>query len=167
MGLLNIFKKKEPTEFELLLASAAKHEYNKEFLLAVQDFTKILNLKPDYIDAYSRRASALYNLERYEEALSDENKSISNTDYNEYAFQFRARIHCYLGMYTEAILDLKEIAKYEVENNVIYKMRGLKDEVFLKNKEKLLESLYDMIYAADISEEEGKFIIDRYNKLFF
>lgn len=166
VGIFGLFNKKQPSEFDLLLESASIHEYNKDYHLAVRDFSKLLNLYPDFMDAYRRRAWAYFGLKQYKEALSDFNKYISSIEPGPFEFKARAEILCSLERYNEAVIDLVRVSTYKVENNPVWILGG-KKQIFLDNKDKLLKELTFWSNISDISVDEANEVIKRMIKLFF
>ena len=49
---------------------------NGDFSDAIEDYTKAIELDPDYADAYNNRGYAYYLLEQYGKALNDYDKAI-------------------------------------------------------------------------------------------
>ncbi len=57
--------------------NSGKAKYNlKDYRGTIQDYTKAIELNPNYADAYLNRGNAKYELKDYRGALQDYNKSI-------------------------------------------------------------------------------------------
>ncbi len=56
--------------------NASKKSLNKDYIGAINDFTKAIELEPRNSDYWTARASAKFNYEDYKGAISDCNKAI-------------------------------------------------------------------------------------------
>jgi tetratricopeptide (TPR) repeat protein len=76
-----------------------------DFAGAIANYTKAIELKPDFLNAWNNRGTALYDLGRYEEAISNCNKAIElKPDYH-IAWHNRGIALKALGRYEEAIAN--------------------------------------------------------------
>lgn len=80
---------------------------------AKEYLTKALELDPDYVKAYAKRAKVNSNLKNYEAAIDDINKAIQLAPNIKYHYKMRAFYHYSLGMgkgYVE-VVDKRHIIK--------------------------------------------------------
>ena len=104
-----------------------------DYQKALADYSKAIELKPDYAEAYYYRGLTNYNLGAYEEAVFNYTKAIGlKPDYLE-AYNKRGSTRYVLGDSEGAINDLKKVAQiYDDQGDtinyqrMIYKLRRLK-----------------------------------------
>lgn len=100
--------------------SYVSHAYNNrgyeyddrgDYEKAIADYTKAIQLKPDYAEAYNNRGISYSNRKQYDKAMDDYSKAIKlNPDYS-IAYCNRAGIFIDYGMYKEALKDLRKAIK--------------------------------------------------------
>lgn len=84
-----------------------KGDYSK----AIADYTKAIQLKPDYAEAYNNRGNSYSDIEEIDKAIEDYSKAIEvNPDYY-VAYSNRAGIFIDKEMYKEALRDLRKAIK--------------------------------------------------------
>lgn len=80
-----------------------------QFENALRDYTAILQLDPDYVDAVLGRAQSYYSIQHYQEALDELNKILSlknqHPNYLSIIFSWRARTYYKLDKENEARED--------------------------------------------------------------
>jgi tetratricopeptide (TPR) repeat protein len=74
---------------------------------AMEEFTKAIEIDPDYYYAYYNRALAYYKKGEFENSLSDYNKAIELNPDNPYWTIERGFLHMKLGDREKAIIDLE------------------------------------------------------------
>ena len=88
---------------------------------AIEDYTKAIELKPDYAKAYNNRGIAHKALKDYQKAIADYNKAIElKPDYAN-AYYNRAIVHNNRGNKQTAIHDYQEAAE-------LYQQQGKTDD---------------------------------------
>jgi len=87
--------------------------------LAIEDFTKAINLTPSDDEAYKKLCLAYINLGKNKEALEDLNQAISINKENANAYFCRASIYVEKGDSTQGKNDLKKSAE-------LYEKQGIK-----------------------------------------
>ena len=75
---------------------------------AILEFTKAIDLDPDYREAYSERAYAYYQKGEYDKALSDSNKIIELNPEDPFAYFNRGIAYKALGKKAEALADFEK-----------------------------------------------------------
>lgn len=73
--------------------------------LAIKDFNKALELKPDYAEAFYNRGLAYFNLKKYSESINDYSSAIKLDPQLAVAWHNRAGTYFTIGKYTEALSD--------------------------------------------------------------
>ena len=91
----------------------------EKYDLAIESYSKAIDLTPDIADPYSNRADAYMKTEQYESAFRDYTKAIEIERENlEYSYNKRADYFILLEDYTNALKDLDkaiELAEYKGE----------------------------------------------------
>jgi tetratricopeptide (TPR) repeat protein len=75
---------------------------------ALQDFLRVVELKPDYLDTYSRLTTIYANRGLYDDALNTTNKWISLDPKSGEAFYNRAKVFERMGSNGDAVNDMKQ-----------------------------------------------------------
>ena len=84
----------------------------KEYQKAIADYTKAIELKPDYYLAYYNRGNVHNNLKEYQKAIADYNQAIElKPDYAN-AYYNRGNVHFDLKEYQKAIEDYQKAAEF-------------------------------------------------------
>ena len=100
--------------------------YNLEkYNEAIADYSKAIELKPDYADAYINRGNAYCNLNKYDEALADYNKAIDLKPDDVDAYCNRGSIYGKLGKINEAFADFSKAIDLKPDFAVAYTGRGV------------------------------------------
>lgn len=87
------------------------------FAEAIPDFTKTIELAPDYKGVYWSRGFSYMNLRKPKEAVADYTKSIEKQpEFNKAAYSWRAKIYYNLLEWEKAKADLEEVLKIDPKN---------------------------------------------------
>lgn len=97
-------------------------EYNK----AILDYTKAIEIKPDYANAYNNRGISHIDLDEYEEAIADYNIVIKYKPDYPYAYFNRANAYSGLFKYDSAITDYNKAIELKPDFADAYYNRGNK-----------------------------------------
>jgi len=83
----------------------------KDYDRAITDFTKAIQLDPDYVEAYKYRALAYYEKGNYDKVFADCNETIQrgNSTIKTSAYVIRANTYVKIGDYDKAIDDCTEV----------------------------------------------------------
>lgn len=120
-----------------------KFEENKEYLKAIEQFLKAIELNPNYFDAYYHLANCYFILEKYEEA----------NDIIQKGLKLEYKDNPSLLLYAKILIKLGDLLKAEnICDSIINRNPTFLDAYFLKAEIK--------IYQSRISEA-----FDIYNKL--
>ncbi len=102
-----------------------------DFIQAVSDYNKAIEINPDYPEAYYNRGSIYYTQGNFTQALSDYNRAIEiNPDYAE-AYNNRGSIFARQGNFTQAIADfnkaieiMPDYASAYINHGLVYEKQG-------------------------------------------
>lgn len=112
---------------------------------AYQLYSQAIDLAPNTADYYDRRSTALYKMEKYEEAMEDENRAIDLEPDNAKYYSGRAVIFHAMGEYKKALEGWSKAIELEPKNSRYWKQRGVtlhemgQYEQALKDKSKAIE----------------------------
>ena len=97
----------------------------KDYRRAIEDFSKVIELKPDYSNAFESRAYAKSLNRKYKDALVDFDKAISmNPGFHE-AYHHRAWTHAALRDTVVAIADFNKAIELNEEIAIYHDDLGL------------------------------------------
>lgn len=117
-----------PTEAELTAEEYFAHAYEKyvngDFDDAITDFTKVINMKPDYAEAYVNRGVIHQSNGNIDSAITDFNKFISLKPTVYYGYINRGGAHYYKGDWEDAITDYNRAIILAPDVSVSYMGRG-------------------------------------------
>lgn len=95
------------------------------YRLAVDDFDKAIEFKPDYATAYSNRGAVYNHLGNYKKAIEDFDRAIKIKPIYAEAYNNRGSAHKGLGNYKQAIEDFRKAIEIEPDIAEFYKNRGV------------------------------------------
>ncbi len=132
VGVLSASQKEQPNSSdaetmagEQLYRKGLSYLQRKEYVEAVETFSKAIDLGSHETGLYVGRAEALYKLHQYEEALRDISKALNDKPYHVYGYMVRAAIYSDgLGKAQEAVSDLTTAIRINPGNPAAYYMRG-------------------------------------------
>jgi len=90
-----------------------------EYVFAILDFTKAIELMPNLSMLYENRARAYFKIEMYEDALEDIDKALS-IDYSEKTHIVKGEILCRLKKYDESIREYNNLIDRGYNDKNIY-----------------------------------------------
>ncbi|BDM83056.1 trypsin-like peptidase domain-containing protein [Acaryochloris marina] len=103
----------------------ATHKSKKgDFLGAISDLDKAIELDPDYVIAYFRRGTARLNLKEYPKTIADLNKVIELDPEFAAAYVSRGISYTYLMKYSRAFSDYNKAIELNREFAAAYAIRG-------------------------------------------
>ena len=109
----NINKIKEEKELELLLKQADFLRDLKQYQEAMDLYNQIIQLNPNYSNAYFNRGVAYDDLKEYKKAIADYTKAIELDPNYTYAYYNRGVAYYHLKEYENAILDYTKAIKLD------------------------------------------------------
>ncbi|MFN3410744.1 MAG: tetratricopeptide repeat protein [Exilispira sp.] len=120
-----------------------KYEQSKDYLKAIEQYIKAIELNPNYFDAYFHLASCYFILEKYEEAMDIVQKGL----------KLESEDNNFLLLYAKILIKLGDLKKAEnICDSIINRNPTFLDAYFLKAEIK--------IYLSSINEA-----FDIYSKL--
>lgn len=137
--------KKSPRQARPYYNLGYEHLKKREPELALMNFSKALDIKPDYFDAYNNRSQVYFDLGRLDKAFEDINRAIKIDGQRAEAYLNRGMIIRQMGQYEPAIKDFSRAIELEPANYVYYLNRGVtygnitQFELALKDLNKSLE----------------------------
>ena len=97
----------------------------KNFFEMVQVCNELINLNPHNHGYYNYRGLAYYNLENYQQAITDYTEAIRINPTNDKYYNYRGDAYFGLEKYEKAITDYTEAIKINPTNDIYYNYRGL------------------------------------------
>jgi len=126
-----------PPDFSFYQTRADQNAGKGEFSLALADYNKTLEMKPDNAVAYLGRGKAHYNLKSYDLSLRDFDKALELNPKDSATFLNRGVSYEKLGETRKAVVDYQKAVDLDPENDAA--------KVSLKR-------LQDLIAAAEAAE---------------
>ncbi len=99
--------------------------YSGDWNKVISDYTKVIELDPENVDAYCSRGAAYCFSAHYSQAISDFDKAIKINPKNSNAYFGRGSTHRGLGQYNEGISDLTKAIELDPNNILAYFGRGI------------------------------------------
>ncbi|MFQ5822540.1 MAG: SpoIIE family protein phosphatase [bacterium] len=106
---------------EMLLISGIKYYKNKDYENAIKEFKKVIDIYPDFKEAYSILGNAYFRNQMYTEAATAYER-VKQMDPNDItAYENMGVIHANRGEYTQAIEEWKKVLELNPERTDIKK----------------------------------------------
>ena len=107
-----------PPDFTFYQKRAVGYVVKGEYDLAVADYGKIIELKPDDTSTYLNRGLAFYNKKSYDLAIADYNKAIELNPKEAIAYLNRGESHEKMGNLQKAISDYRKATELDASNEM-------------------------------------------------
>ncbi|RME45479.1 MAG: tetratricopeptide repeat protein [Chloroflexi bacterium] len=125
---------------------------NFEFRAAAHDFSRAIELRPDFVDAIFHRGIVRVVRGRYNDAIEDFNRVIELQPDHAAAYYNRGRLHYWKGEYEAAIADFQKARKLDPllgrELNLRYVIGELQrrpdDNSVLTQVQRIIDRLLDL-----------------------
>ncbi len=114
---------------------------------AIEDYTRAIDLNPQYAEAYNNRGIANRHLVKFEEAIEDYNKAIKLNPQLVTPYYNRGTAKATLGKRQEAIEDYNKVIKLNPKYVEAYYERGLANHALGKHE----EAIEDYTEAIDLN----------------
>jgi|GEM_PF-2476761 len=101
-----------------------KASENKHNELAIEAYSKVLDLDSKYKDAYINRGYANFSLKEYEKALADYNKALKLDPKNAVVYNNRGLVYNGLKEYEKALADFDKALELDQKYTLAYMNRG-------------------------------------------
>ena len=121
--------------------------FDKDYDKAMVDFSRAIELKRDYADAYYNRGLVFNNWGKYNEAIKDYTASISTRPQFAPAYYYRGNAYYNLGKFDSAIIDFNQAIALKYSNPNGYYNRGL----IFYNQGKHEEAIRDFTSALQLN----------------
>ena len=131
--------------------------YEEKYTEAVKEYTKAIELNPEYFEAYGNRGNAYADLGRYKEAIRDYNKVIELNPEGWLAYYNRGDVYADLERYDEAIRDYNKAIEINPNYAKLYYNRG----IAYYELEKYINAIRDYTRAIEIDPKAVNAYIDR------
>ena len=96
----------------------------KKYSEATGEYSKAIELDPNFKEAHNNRGLAYNDLGKYDEALQDYNKAVQLDPNYKDAYNNRGVAYGFLGKYDEAIQDLNKAIQLDPNFSLAYNNRG-------------------------------------------
>ena len=115
---------KKEIDLSLYTSQAETNKENGQYNLAIEDYTKVIELDPENNWSYQSRAQCYYELNQYEEAIEDYTKAIEIV--SDWWGYYRNRGRCYeeLRQYNHAIKDYSKMVELNPKDSYGYILRA-------------------------------------------
>jgi len=150
---------------ETHLAAGRLHESEQQFALAVEQYQKAIELKPDFVEAYNRLGNLLVRLNRYEEAEKAYTRAIEIAPkqahlYNNlgFCYSLQRRWDEAEKMFTQAVTLNPTFARAHVNLAMVLAQQERFDEAFNHFEEVL--SLEDAYYNMGLMYRAKSRMVD-------
>lgn len=117
----NTRAKEAPTK---LWESGNENMRNRNYSQAIQDYTKLIELRPDFADVYRNRGLAYQNQRNFSLSLNDLNKFIELKSDVSFAYETRGWTKYYLKDFMGAIADFNKQIELDPNSPDAYYNRG-------------------------------------------
>tara|TARA_B100001093_G_C26430587_1_gene843829 strand:+ start:162 stop:722 length:561 start_codon:yes stop_codon:yes gene_type:complete len=107
------------------LELGTKLMYQRQYDYALEVFTNIIEIDPEWPEAWNKRATLLFLMKDYQKSLDDINKVLDLEPRHFGALSGRAQIYIDLELYQKALEDLKDAKKI----HPVIRGNGLIDEL--------------------------------------
>jgi tetratricopeptide (TPR) repeat protein len=138
--------------------SAGSYVNSKLYEKAILDFTKAIELKPDYADAYAERGLYKTELNDNKGAILDFTKAIELKPNNPYTYSFRGRCKLRLKDYKGALPDYTKAIDLKPNYALAYYARGLIKQLLGEKDSGCL----DFLKAGELGDEDAYQAIKKY-----
>jgi tetratricopeptide (TPR) repeat protein len=98
---------------------------NKDLQGAIDDYTRAIELKPDFAEAFNNRGEAYFYLRKYENAISDYSRAISLKPGNAGGYYNRGLAYENNDQFEEAVKDYSRAIELDPDISTAYYNRGL------------------------------------------
>lgn len=136
--------------------------YFEDYVLSIQYFNQVINLKPYLAEPYFYRSIAKIQLEDYQGALRDCNAAIERNPFSPGTYYARGYIYRQLGRLEEAEADYTEALRFSPENRTYMILRA-DTRAQRKHYDAALEDIESMLkrepQSASVWSEKGRICI--------
>jgi serine/threonine protein kinase/Flp pilus assembly protein TadD len=124
---------------------------------AIEAFTKAINIKPDYVDAYLRRGNAYGGKDEQDKAISDYSKAIELAPKYAEVYINRGLSYSLKGEYGKAMLDYDKAIELDPTLASVYINRGMA----YNSRGEFDKAILDISRAIELDSKNALFYIER------
>ena len=92
---------------------------------AIAEYTKAIELKPNFVEAYNNRASVYTEMGEYDKAITDCTKAIELDPQSTIPYYNRSIAYLYNGEYEKAVADCDKILELGLNSPWVHYHRGM------------------------------------------
>ncbi len=100
------------------------HSDQGNYEIAIQNYNKAIELKPNFLDAYLKRGLAYHFMEKYNQAILNYNKAIELDSKNIIAYHYRAASFVFIGNYELQLKDFNKIIQLAPDDVLAHAGKG-------------------------------------------
>lgn len=124
----------------------------EKFDAAINDLTKAIEMNPEWVDYYLKRAQIYFQMQKYDEALKDASTAQDLNSIIPDPYTLSATIYLKMGKFDEALKQIDSAIHFAPEEAQLYATRGL---IYYKlNKSN--EAIADLKKAIDMGFDEAR-----------
>jgi tetratricopeptide (TPR) repeat protein len=104
------------------ISAGITYEKAKKYDLAINEFTKAIELDPGYYLSYIDRGEIYMKVQKYDQAITDFTKALEIAPNNWVPLALRGEVYCKLNNYEQANADVKKVLSLEKNAPTMIKM---------------------------------------------
>lgn len=125
LASFNLAEAKSKNNPDIYLIRAVTFEKLSQLNEAIQDYSKVIELNPDFTEAYSRRGTLHLEFSKdYDKAVGDFTKFIQSNNADISAYLSRAKAYVALEEYIDAITDYDKVISLQPDQSEACFLRG-------------------------------------------
>jgi tetratricopeptide (TPR) repeat protein len=137
---------------------------DNQFDLAINSFTKAINLEPDNFLCYEHRGISLGEKCQYRESILDFTKAIHLNNKSHGSYNNRGLSYYKLEMFDKAIEDYNQAIRLEPDIDIFYSNRGLA-YLYKNDNSKAIKDFDKALELDGSNEDANEFRVEAFAKL--
>jgi tetratricopeptide (TPR) repeat protein len=147
---------------DLLLLRARANVGDKKFNAAVDDFNKVIEAKPDLVDAYIERGMVFTQVRRFDDAIGDFNRAIELDPKSVKAYAMRATAKLQADAKDDALYDANQALQIDSNDPLALRVRANIYEALERPDDAITD--YRTALAHDPFQTECREALERLNQ---
>lgn len=144
---------------DILFLRARAHTGDRKLNFALDDLNKVIESKPDLVDAYIERAVVFIQAKRTDDAIGDLNRAIELDPQNVRAYATRASAKLQAGTNDDALYDVNQALQLAASDAFALRVRGNIYEALQRPDEAIAD--YRAALALDPFQAESREALER------